>query len=237
MNAPLRIYATCDIGREALDRLRERGFAVEVYPEVQPPPKPLVLEKVRSGIAALITTLRDPIDEEILAAGAASGLRVVSQIAVGVDNIDRGGRQPPPHPLHPHPRRPHRRHRRVRLLHDGRGRAQAVPGRGPGARARVDDLAPLPAVARGRGDGPHPGRDRDGPDRPEHGPEGGRLRHGRAVPQPFALRRPGRLRDGGAAGDGPPAPRGRSPAGSRRSRSSPSRTRCGGPTSSPFTSP
>jgi len=89
MNAPLRIYATCDIGREALDRLRERGFEVEVYPEVQPPPKPLVLEKVRSGIAALITTLRDPIDEEILAAGAGSGLRVVSQIAVGVDNIDR----------------------------------------------------------------------------------------------------------------------------------------------------
>jgi len=89
MNAPLRIYATCDIGRDAFDRLRGRGFEVEVYPEVQPPPKPLVLAKVRSGIAALITTLRDPIDEEILAAGAASGLRVVAQIAVGVDNIDR----------------------------------------------------------------------------------------------------------------------------------------------------
>jgi glyoxylate reductase len=89
MTEPLRIYATCDIGREALDRLRGRGFEVEVYPEVQPPPKRLVLEKVRSGIAALITTLRDPIDEEILATGAASGLRVVSQIAVGVDNIDR----------------------------------------------------------------------------------------------------------------------------------------------------
>ena len=89
MTAPPRIYATCDVGHEALDRLRERGFEVEVYPEVQPPPKPLVLAKVRSGIAALITTLRDPIDEEILAAGAASGLRVVAQIAVGVDNIDR----------------------------------------------------------------------------------------------------------------------------------------------------
>jgi len=89
MSATLRVYATSDIGREALDRLRERGFEVEVYPEVQPPPKSLVLERVRSGIAALVTTLRDPIDEEILAAGAASGLRVVSQIAVGVDNIDR----------------------------------------------------------------------------------------------------------------------------------------------------
>jgi len=85
----LRIYVTCDIGKAALDRLRERGWEVEVYDQVQPPPKSLVLEKVRSGIAALVTTLRDPIDEEILAAGAASGLRVVSQIAVGVDNIDR----------------------------------------------------------------------------------------------------------------------------------------------------
>ena len=86
---PIRIYVTCDIGKDALDRLRERGWDVEVYDQVQPPPKALVLEKVRSGIAALVTTLRDPIDEEVFAAGAASGLRVVSQIAVGVDNIDR----------------------------------------------------------------------------------------------------------------------------------------------------
>jgi len=85
----LRIFVTCDIGKEALDRLRERGFEVEVYPEVQPPPGDLVLEKVRSGIAALITTLRDRIDDEVFAAGKAAGLRVVSQIAVGVDNIDR----------------------------------------------------------------------------------------------------------------------------------------------------
>ena len=89
MSEPKRIYATCDIGKDALDRLRERGYAVEVYDQVKPPPKALVLEKVRSGIAALLTTLRDRIDDEVFAAGAASGLRVVSQIAVGVDNIDR----------------------------------------------------------------------------------------------------------------------------------------------------
>jgi glyoxylate reductase len=85
----VRIFATCDIGEAAFSRLRERGFEVEVYSDVQPPPKKLVLEKVRSGIAALITTLRDRIDEDVFAAGAAAGLRVVSQIAVGVDNIDR----------------------------------------------------------------------------------------------------------------------------------------------------
>ena len=89
MTETVRVYATCDIGQAALDRLRERGYAVEVYPELQPPPKALVIEKLRSGVQALITTLRDRIDEEVLAAGKASGLKVVSQIAVGVDNIDR----------------------------------------------------------------------------------------------------------------------------------------------------
>ncbi len=84
-----RIFATCDIGEEALDRLRRQGYELEVYPELQPPPRHLVLEKVRSGIVALITTLRDRVDEELLAAGAAAGLRVVAQMAVGFDNIDR----------------------------------------------------------------------------------------------------------------------------------------------------
>jgi glyoxylate reductase len=84
-----RIYATCDIGKEALDRLRERGWALEVYDHIEPPPQKLILEKVRSGIDALITTLRDPIDETVFAAGAAAGLKVVAQLAVGFDNIDR----------------------------------------------------------------------------------------------------------------------------------------------------
>jgi glyoxylate reductase len=84
-----RIFATCDIGQEALQRLRDKGFALEVYDHIEPPPKSLVLEKVRSGIDALITTLRDPIDEEVFAAGAAAGLKIVAQMAVGFDNIDR----------------------------------------------------------------------------------------------------------------------------------------------------
>jgi len=84
-----RIFATCDIGEEALARLRERGWDLEVYPEIQPPPRKLVLEKARSGVDALVTTLRDRIDEEVFAAGAASGLKVVAQMAVGFDNIDR----------------------------------------------------------------------------------------------------------------------------------------------------
>jgi glyoxylate reductase len=89
MSERRRIFASCDIGPQALDRLRERGFELEVYPELHPPPKHLLLQKVRSGVAALITTLRDRIDEEVFAAGAASGLAVVAQMAVGFDNIDR----------------------------------------------------------------------------------------------------------------------------------------------------
>ena len=85
-----RIYATCDIGGEALDRLRERGWQVEVHDRLEPPAKDVILDKLRSGVDALITTLRDPIDAEVLATGAAHGLKVVAQDAVGFDNVDRG---------------------------------------------------------------------------------------------------------------------------------------------------
>jgi glyoxylate reductase len=84
-----RIYATCDIGKEAFDRLREKGWQLDVYDRIEPPPKSLIVERVRGGIDALITTLRDKIDEEVFAAGKAAGLKVVAQDAVGFDNIDR----------------------------------------------------------------------------------------------------------------------------------------------------
>jgi glyoxylate reductase len=89
MGETIRIFATTDIGKEALDRLREKGWEVEVYDHLPAPPRKLVLEKVRSGIDGLITTLRDRIDDEVLSAGAAAGLKVVAQDAVGFDNIDR----------------------------------------------------------------------------------------------------------------------------------------------------
>jgi len=83
-----RVFATCDIGKEALDVLRKKGYELEVYHFVEPPPKSLILEKVRNGIDALITTLRDPMDEEVFAAGQGT-LKIVAQDAVGYDNIDR----------------------------------------------------------------------------------------------------------------------------------------------------
>jgi len=87
MEKKFRVFATCDIG-EALDLLRKRGYDVEVYPQPQPPSKRLIVEKVKSGIDGLITTLRDAIDAEIFEAGKGT-LKVVAQFAVGFDNINR----------------------------------------------------------------------------------------------------------------------------------------------------
>ncbi len=89
MSQRFRIFATCDIGQESLDRLREKGWDLEVYDRPEAPPKSLIIEKLASGTDALITTLRDRIDEEVLTAGAASRLKIVAQMAVGFDNIDR----------------------------------------------------------------------------------------------------------------------------------------------------
>jgi glyoxylate reductase len=83
-----RVFCTADIGSEAIARLRDSGFAVEVYPETEAPPKWLIVQKVRDGVEALITTLRDEIDEEVFQAGAGT-LKIAAQIAVGFDNIDR----------------------------------------------------------------------------------------------------------------------------------------------------
>ena len=87
MNKKFRVFATCDIG-EAIELLRKRGYEVEVYPQPEAPQKKLIVEKVKSGIDGLITTLRDPIDAEVFDAGKGT-LKVVAQYAVGFDNINR----------------------------------------------------------------------------------------------------------------------------------------------------
>jgi len=87
-NKRFRVFSTSRIGDPAENRLRERGYELEVFPGPEAPLKTLIIEKVKSGIDGLITTLRDPIDAEIFEAGKGS-LKVVAQIAVGFDNINR----------------------------------------------------------------------------------------------------------------------------------------------------
>src|ERR1043166_7224957 len=83
-----RVFATSQIGEAAENRLRERGYDLEGLQGPEAPPKKLITEKVASGIDALITTLRDKIDAEVFEAGKGT-LKVVAQIAVGFDNINR----------------------------------------------------------------------------------------------------------------------------------------------------
>src|SRR5436190_14465061 len=85
---PFRVFATAHIGDAAENRLGERGYALEVFEGPEAPPKKLIIEKVKGGIDGLITTLRDPIDAEVFEAGKGT-LKVVAQIAVGFDNINR----------------------------------------------------------------------------------------------------------------------------------------------------
>src|SRR5450432_1190086 len=87
MSKTFRVFATCDIG-DAIDLLRQQGYGVEVYPKPEAPPKSLIIKKVKSGIDGLISTLRDSIDAEVFEAGKQT-LKVVAQIAVGFDNINR----------------------------------------------------------------------------------------------------------------------------------------------------
>src|SRR6187551_3603019 len=84
----LRVFATSRIGDAAENLLRGRGYGLEVFQGPEAPPKTLIIEKVKSGIDALITTLRDRIDAEVFGAGKGR-LKVVAQIAVGFDNINR----------------------------------------------------------------------------------------------------------------------------------------------------
>ena len=87
MTKKFRVFATCDIG-QSIELLRQRGYEVEVYGKPEAPPKNVIVEKTKSGIHGLITTLRDSIDAEVFEAGKGR-LKVVAQIAVGFDNINR----------------------------------------------------------------------------------------------------------------------------------------------------
>ena len=64
MSDKKRIFATSRVGDPAENLLRERGYDLEVFQGPEAPPKTLIIEKVKSGVDALITTLRDPINAD-----------------------------------------------------------------------------------------------------------------------------------------------------------------------------
>jgi len=79
-----RVFVTRLIPQDALDRITEATEA-EVWPEELPPPYETLLEKARD-VDGLLTLLSDRIDDGLMQ--ACPRLKVVSNHAVGYDNID-----------------------------------------------------------------------------------------------------------------------------------------------------
>ena len=79
-----KIYVTRELPERGLNIIGER-FDVEVWPEYAPPPKKTIIEKAKN-VDALASLLSDKIDAEVF--NAAPKLKIVSQLAVGFDNID-----------------------------------------------------------------------------------------------------------------------------------------------------
>jgi glyoxylate reductase len=79
-----KVYVTRELPERGLNMIK-KYFDAEVWPEYAPPPKKVILEKVKN-VDALVPLLSDKIDAEVF--NAAPKLKIVSQLAVGFDNID-----------------------------------------------------------------------------------------------------------------------------------------------------
>jgi glyoxylate reductase len=86
MAAKPKVFVTRRIPAAGLDRIREH-CAAEVWPEQLPPPYDLLRQKV-ADCDGLVSLLTDRIDAPLL--DAAPQLKVVSNYAVGFNNIDVG---------------------------------------------------------------------------------------------------------------------------------------------------
>ncbi len=83
----MRVFVTRDLPGRGLDRLRhEPGLHVDLWPEEFPPPRRAMLQRTANA-AGLLCLITDRVDAELLE-HAVPQLKVVSQMAVGVDNID-----------------------------------------------------------------------------------------------------------------------------------------------------
>jgi glyoxylate reductase len=80
-----RVFVTRLIPEKGLELLRQEAD-VEVWQERFPPPYQMLVQKV-SGIDALLCLLTDKIDKNLMDA-IGPRLKVISQMAVGFDNID-----------------------------------------------------------------------------------------------------------------------------------------------------
>jgi lactate dehydrogenase-like 2-hydroxyacid dehydrogenase len=80
-----RVFVARRIPDEGLDPIRER-CEMDLWPDELPPPRDELLRRV-AGVGGLLSLLTDRVDDELLDA-AGPQLRVVSNYAVGFDNVD-----------------------------------------------------------------------------------------------------------------------------------------------------
>ena len=80
-----KILVTRSFFQDILTGLTDQ-FDTVIWPEKEPPPYRWVLNNIMDA-DGLITTLADKIDEQIITTGLQHKLQVISQIAVGFDNI------------------------------------------------------------------------------------------------------------------------------------------------------
>ncbi len=87
MTAPYRVFVTRVLpGNGFAELVDDPAFDLDVWPVDFPPTRDQLLEHV-VGVDALVCLITDTIDAEVLDA-AGEQLKVVSQMAVGVDNVD-----------------------------------------------------------------------------------------------------------------------------------------------------
>lgn len=81
---PHKVFVTRHLTPDAEEKLNAFCEA-DYWPEETPPPHAVLLEKTRT-VDGLVCLLSDPIDAAVI--HQAQNLKVISQVAVGVDNID-----------------------------------------------------------------------------------------------------------------------------------------------------
>lgn len=78
------LFVTRALPGDAVENLK-KFYEVEVWEKPTPPPREVLLQKVKNA-DALVSLLTDRIDRELI--DSAPSLRIISQYAVGYDNID-----------------------------------------------------------------------------------------------------------------------------------------------------
>ena len=87
MSAPYRVFVTRELPGSGFAELRsDPAFDLDIWPIDFPPSREDLLKHVK-GVDGLVCLITDTIDGTVLDA-AGDQLRVVSQMAVGVDNVD-----------------------------------------------------------------------------------------------------------------------------------------------------